>query len=318
MDSIETLRIFTTIVKEGSFAGAARRLGTSKALASKAVSQLEARLGVRLLNRTTRALHLTEAGRSYFERGRDVLARFDELEATTRDRESSPRGSLRIAGPPVFGEDLLADAVASFLARHADVRIDLMLEERMVDVVAEGFDVAVRVGELADSGLVARRIGTHPFVVCASPDYLARHEMPSRPEDLAAHDCIVDVAVTPTGRWRFVTNGRWKSVGVRARARVNSAAVAATLTRAGLGVGLIVLSRVRADFKEGRLVRLLSRHEAYERGIYALTPAGRRSSALVRSFVAHLVEHFGESQRKPRIPRAESSRLPPRPRVPSG
>jgi DNA-binding transcriptional LysR family regulator len=300
MDSIETLRIFTTIVKEGSFAAAARRLGTSKALASKAVSQLEARLGVRLLNRTTRALHLTEAGRAYDARGRDVLARFDDLERSTRERQSSPRGRLRIAGPPVFGEDLLAEAVASFLARHPDVAVDLMLEERMVDVVAEGFDVAVRVGQLADSGLVARRIGTHPFVVSASPTYLERRGTPSHPDDLADHDCIVDVAVTPTDRWRFIEKGRARTVAVRPRARVNSAAAAATLVRAGLGVGLLVFSRVRADLEAGRLVRLLERYDAYERGIWALTPPGRRSSALVRTFVAHLVEQFRDGRREER------------------
>ncbi len=203
MDTIETMRTFAAVAQAGSFSAAARRVGISKALASKQGAQLERRLGTCLLQRTTRAVTLTDAGRGALARCLEILAAVDELESEAASSRSEVCGTLRVAGPPLLGEEVLAPVVASFVLRHPGVRVELALEERFVDVVGDGFDLAIRVGDLADSRLVARRIGTQQFVLCAARDYLARKGTPSRPEDLAQHDCIVDLALSPTARWRL-------------------------------------------------------------------------------------------------------------------
>ena len=174
MDTREGMRVYARVVDAGSFSEAARRLGISKALASKYVGQLEQRLGVRLLNRTTRKLTPTEVGTAYYVRCARIVGEVEELESSLHADQTTPRGHLRIAGPRVFGEDALVGCVRAFLERHPAVTVDLVLEERTVDIVAEGFDLAVRIGELADTRLIARRITSYRYVLCASPDYIAR------------------------------------------------------------------------------------------------------------------------------------------------
>lgn len=290
MDTIETMRTFAAVAQAGSFSAAARRVGISKALASKQVAQLERRLGTCLLQRTTRAVTLTDAGRGALARCLEILAAVDELESEAASSRSEVCGTLRVAGPPLLGEELLAPAVASFVLRHPGVRVELALEERFVDVVGDGFDLAIRVGDLADSRLVARRIGSQQFVLCAARDYLARKGTPSRPEDLAQHDCIVDLALSPTARWRLGGRHGAQVVEIRPRVRVSSARAVATLVRAGVGIGLVATSLVRDDLASGRVVRLLGEDGAYERDVWAIHPHPHRSQvpARVRAFVEHL------------------------------
>jgi DNA-binding transcriptional LysR family regulator len=178
MDTIDGMRAFARVVETGSFTEAARRPSISTALASKYVRQLESRLGARLLNRTTRSLSTTEVGRAYWDRCTRILKDFEELEDSVADEHGEPRGQLRIAGSRAFGEETLVPAISSFLERYPEISVDLQLDDRTVDVVAEGFDIAIRVGDLQDPSLIARRIAAHPHYMCASVDYLAAYGEP--------------------------------------------------------------------------------------------------------------------------------------------
>ena len=292
MDTIDGMRVFTQVVALGSFSAAARKLGISKALASKYVGELEKRLGARLLNRTTRKLSPTEVGRAYDPRCRSILGELDELVEAVKDQHGEPRGLLRVAGLRAFGEDLLVDAVAAFAERYPEIMVDITLDERPVDIVAEGFDVAIRVRELEDSAMIARRLAAYPYFICASPAYLDRAGTPSTPRDLAHHDCVVLTPISPTSQWTFRIDGQKTLVAVAARARVNTARAAATLVRRGLGIGRCLYSTVNEDIKAGRLVRLLRAYEAYDRNVYAVYPHSRHLSGKVRLFVDFLLDRF--------------------------
>jgi DNA-binding transcriptional LysR family regulator len=293
MDTLEGMRVFARVVDAGSFSEAARRLGISKALASKYVGQLEQRLGIRLLNRTTRKLTPTELGVAYYNRCARIVGEVEELEGSLRMGHASPCGHLRIAGPRVFGEEALVGCVTAFLEKHPAVTVDLALEERTVDIIAEGFDLAVRIGELAESRLVARRITSYRYVLCASPDYVARAGTPKAPDALAGHVCIVNSAISPTNQWQFLVDGERRSVSIRPRIRVNCARPVRSLALAGYGIGLCLLPTVRNDLAAGRLLRLLEAHEAYDRSVYAVYPQSRYLPAKLRAFLDHLIDQFG-------------------------
>jgi DNA-binding transcriptional LysR family regulator len=297
MDTLECMRVYARVVDAGSFSEAARRLGISKALASKYVGQLEQRLGVCLLNRTTRKLTPTEVGTAYYGCCARIIGEVEELEGSLHPDYATPRGHLRIAGPRIFGEDAPVGCVQAYLEKHPVVTVDLVLEERTVDIVAEGFDIAVRIGELADTRLIARRITSYRYVLCASPDYLAGAGAPATPDALAGHACIVNSTISPTNQWLFVVDGRRRSVSVRPRIRVNCARPVRDLALAGYGIGLCLLPMVREDIAAGRLVRLLDACEAYDRTVYAVYPHRRHLAGKVRAFLDHLVDHFGPDRR---------------------
>lgn len=292
MDTLIGMRVFATVVEAGSFSGAARRLGISNALASKYIAQLEGRIDARLLNRTTRKVNPTEVGRAYYQRCVDIIERIDELEDAIQLQTGTPRGHLRIAGPRIMGEEVLADCVNDFLARHEQITVDLALEERRVDIVAEGFDVAVRIGALEDSSLIARRVASYRYVLCASPDYLKKTGRPEHPSHLAGHICIVNAAISPTNRWEFLVDGKPTSITVKPRARVNAARPIRNMVAAGHGIGLCLLPTVEDDIAHGRLVRLLKDFEAYDRGVYVVYPHSRHLAAKVRAFVDHAATWF--------------------------
>ena len=298
MDTIDGMRVYARVVEAGSFAAAARRLGISNALASKYVRRLEERLGVRLLNRTTRSVKPTEVGAAYYGRCVRILSEIEELEEAVTSQHAEPRGVLRVAGPRAFGEDMLVDALATFMQRYPEIVVDLFLDERMVDIVAEGFDVAVRIGELADSSMIARRIADYPYYLCASPDYLRAAGTPETPDDLADHGCIVNAHLSPTGQWDFLVGGERRHVSVPVIAKVNTARATAMLVRHGRGIGLCLSSTVKPDLEAGRLVRLLEDFEAYDRSVYAIYPHSRHLSAKVRAFVEHLLTSFKDHRRR--------------------
>lgn len=289
MHRLDFLRAFAAVVETGSFTAAARRLGLSKALVSKHVGQLEESLGVRLLNRTTRAVQPTEAGQETFRRSRRILDEVADLEEAVHDPQGAVRGHLRIAGPRVFGEDTLVPCAAAFMIRHPAVTLELALEERRVDLVAEGFDLGVRIGELADSGLIARRIAAYRYVLCATPAYLAAAGTPLMPGELAGHAALVNAVITPDNRWEFRVDGRRTVLTVAPRARVNTAGGVRDLALAGHGIGFCLLPNVAADLEAGRLVRLLEAYEAYDRSVHAVYPHARLLPAKVRAFLDHLV-----------------------------
>jgi DNA-binding transcriptional LysR family regulator len=286
------MRVYACVVDAGGFSAAARRLGLSKALASKYVGQLEQRLGVCLLNRTTRKLTPTEIGKAYYARCARIVGEVEDLEGSLHADHATPRGHLRIAGPRIFGEDALVGCVTAFLEKHAGVSVDLVLDERTVDIVAEGFDLAVRIGELADTRLIARRITSYRYALCASPEYLAGAGAPVTPEAVTGHACIVNSAISPTNHWLFMVEGKRRSVAVRPRIRVNCGRSVRDLALAGHGIGLCLLPTVQEDLAAGRLVRLLEPYEAYDRTVHAVYPHSRYIAGKVRAFVDHLVDHF--------------------------
>jgi DNA-binding transcriptional LysR family regulator len=291
------MRIFARVVELESFSAAARRLGVSKALASKTVSQLEARLGARLLNRTTRRLHLTEVGRAYYRRALDILAEVEELEAAVRTEHIEPRGELRIAGPQTFGERHLVPLLDGFLHRYPEIRVNLHLTDRFLDLLEEGLDMAVRIGELADSSLIARRLCGCRTIVCASPGYLAHHGTPHHPDSLAEHQCVLDSNRRSPAQWQFRLDGQRRAVQVRGRVCVNSALAVRELVLRGHGIGLCPEFAVAADLGAGRLVALLERFEAYDVGIYAVYPYNRQLSGKVRALVEYLMEGLATTTR---------------------
>jgi len=288
MDTLDALRTFIQVAEAQSFSEAARRGGVSKALASKYVGWLEERLGARLLNRTTRRVSLTEAGTACLLASRRLLEDYAALVEDTTESQRSARGLLRIAGPKVFGEDVLAGVVADFMRAHPRIQVDLGLEERTVDLIGEGYDLAIRIGRLTDSSLVARRLVDFPYLICAAQDYLERRGTPQEPAELAQHDCIVNSAISPTGQWEFLTGGRLTQVSVPTRARATTARAVATLVRAGIGIGLCLKSTVVDDLESGALVPLLAPFQAYDRSVYAVYPHRAHLPAKVRLFLDHL------------------------------
>jgi DNA-binding transcriptional LysR family regulator len=292
MDTLVGMRVFAGVIEAGSFTGAARRLGISNALASKYIARLEDRLDARLLNRTTRKVSPTEVGRAYYTRCVDIIERLDELEDAVQLQTGTPRGHLKIAGPRIMGEAVLANCVNDFLSEFEQVSVELALEERTVDLVAEGFDLAVRIGKLADSSLIARRICNYRYIICASPQYLKLAGEPGQPGDLAGHICIVNTAISPANQWDFIVEGKKTTVTVKPRARVNAGTAIHTMIKSGHGIGLCLLPAVEDDIKAGRLVRILEAFEGYDRSVYIVYPHARHLATKVRAFVDFAVRWF--------------------------
>ena len=295
MDKLGAMRAFARVAESGSFSIAARLLGRSKAVVSKQVASLEAALGVQLLARTTRQVRLTEIGRSYFERCVQVLAELDDLESNVQQSQSSPRGVLRVTAPQTFAELHLSDAVREFLLRYPELKMELVLTDRLVDLVDDGFDVAIRVGQLEDSSLLARRLASSSVVACASPAYLARRGVPRTPEQLADHDLVLDANLRQPGIWRFRRGTRTLNVRVSGRLQVNSAVTVRHLLVGGAGIGVCPEFVVRDDLEAGRLVPLLADFGGYDLGVYAVYPHTRHVPSRVRVFVDFLAEYFAGS-----------------------
>jgi len=293
MDRLECDRMFVAVMEAGSFARAAERLRTSPGQASKLVSRLEQELGVRLLNRTTRALAATEAGRAYFERMRVLLADFDAVQEAVRNVSGTPRGRLRITAPVSFGATQLAPVLVEFAKQFPQIELDVNFSDRVVSLVDEGFDVAIRIGSPADSSLIARRLCEARIIVCASETYLREHELPRVPAELLSHDCIIDTNFREPGVWVFhERDGRDTSVGVAGRLRFSNAEVALAAAEAGLGVTRAPSFIAGPRFNAGRLVPLLREFETNPLAIYALYPPGLYLAIKVRVFVDFLVACF--------------------------
>jgi DNA-binding transcriptional LysR family regulator len=293
MDRIDTMRAFVTVISVGSFKGAAERLHMSPALISKYVSHLEDRISVRLINRTTRSLSITEAGKVYYQRCLQLLDDFEELDAAVQDSTGQPKGNIRISAPRTFGEMYLSAAVSDFLKDNSEVSVHMELKDRFVDIVDEGFDLAVRIGELDDSSLFARKIGETPIVICASLGYLARAGSPQTPADLPDFDCIVDTNLRHANGWPFRDAGERIQVRVKARMQVNSALASRHAALSGAGVALIPLFAIGSDIREGRLTILLGDYQALNVGIYTIYPHNRHLANKIRMFVDFLANRFG-------------------------
>ncbi|MEM5583099.1 MULTISPECIES: LysR family transcriptional regulator [unclassified Roseibium] len=292
MDAITRMRCFIQVVDANGFSAAAREMGRSKALVSKYVGELEDELGVRLLNRTTRQISMTEVGEAYYKEAVEILQRIDDLQASVQSSHEEVRGRLRISAPRSMGDMLLNRAMMDFLVRHPEINLDLRLEDRFVDLVEEGFDLAVRVTQLDDSSLIARKIAPFRTVVCASPQTIEKYGAPKVPSDLATRPCLIDTNYRYKQNWAFEENGQRSSVVVKGPLEINSAAGAREAALCGLGFLRTPLFFVSEDIVSGRLVTLLEDYEEPMRGIYAVYPHRRHLSAKVRAFVDFLVETF--------------------------
>lgn len=291
MDRLDALRLFSRLAERGSFSAAARDLKIKQSTASKWIASLEAEFGVSLIERTTRSVRVSEAGQALLARSRDVLAAFDELTGEFAERSAEPRGRIRISIPVVFGRLFVVPALAPFLAQYPEVSLDLEMSDRYVNLVEEGFDLAIRVGIPADTSARGRKLGESRRIVVAAPDYLKSHPRPKRPEDLKRHQCLVHGGANTSAVWRFGKEGaKGTPIAVRGRFTANSSEAVASLARQGLGVALLADWLVRDDLAAGRLVPLLGNFATPPAPIFALSPPGRFSSATVRTLTDHLAQ----------------------------
>ncbi|MFO1314709.1 MAG: LysR family transcriptional regulator [Burkholderiales bacterium] len=295
MDRFHAIEAFVRVVEAGSFARAADRLDVSVSSVSRQVAELEAHLDARLLNRTTRRLSLTEAGRAFHERCVQLLADLEEAEATAGAGTAVPRGTLRVSASVTFGAAHLAPAAAAFMARHPDMRLDVELSDRAVDLVDEGFDAAVRIGAVGGQNLVGRRVGTTQLVCCAAPAYVARHGEPRTPEDLARHACLLYEYAPQRDQWTFADGkGGEYRVRVAGPVHANSGAFLAALAAAGVGIAYEPDFIVGADLRAGRLVPLLRGFLSAASPIHVVYPSRRHLSAKVRAFAEFLQVRFAQ------------------------
>lgn len=285
--------MFVAVMETGSFVAAAARLGTSSGQASKLVARLEAELGVRLLNRTTRAVSATEAGQAYFERMRTLLEEFDSLDLAIRNISQAPRGRLRMTAPRTFGTAELAPALNEFALRYPEIALDVAFSDRVVGLVDEGFDLAVRVGRAEDSGLVARRLCDVRIVLVGAEAYLARRGEPAAPADLAGHDCIADTNFREPNLWRFRNpDGEPLAASISGRLRYSNAEACLLAAEAGLGLAYVPSFVAGPAVRAGRVRRLLGAFEAAPFGVHVLYPHSRHLAAKVRALVDFLAERF--------------------------
>ena len=312
-DALQEMAVFSKVVAAGSLSAAARELGLSPALVSRRLAALEARLGVRLVNRTTRSLHLTVEGSRYYDACTRVLAEIEEADAAVSAGRVEPQGALKVALPASFGHQHVAPLVPQFAARYPKVQLALSLSDRSVNLMDEGFDVAVCIADLQDSSLAARKLAPNRRVVCASPAYLAAHGIPHTPEDLAKHNCLV--ASEFVSNWEYkAADERSAAVRVQGRYACDNWEVLREWALAGLGIALKSTWDVYRHLQDGSLVALLPGYTFHsDVAIYAVYPHRRFLPAKTRVFIEFLAQSFGPepywdrpaARAKPRIrPRA--------------
>ncbi len=295
MDTLSGITVFSAVAETGGFTAAARALGLSKSAVSKRVADLEDRLGVRLFNRTTRRVALTEIGHAYHARCRRILDDAREAELAVGALHAEPIGTLRVNAPMSFGVGHIAPALGAYLDRYPGLGVEIDFNDRLVDVIDEGYDIAIRIADLPDSSLVARRLAPCRRVVIASPDYLRRRGRPVVPGDLSDHECLIYDYLPNPREWPFEGADGIFSMKIGGRLRANNGELLLQAAIAGHGAYLCPTFICGAALAEGRVEALLEDFEAPEISIYAVWPHNRHLSAKVRSFVDFLVERFGPS-----------------------
>jgi DNA-binding transcriptional LysR family regulator len=291
MDRLASMQIFVQVVDSGSFTAAAKRLDTATSVITHHVQVLEDHLGVQLINRTTRRLNLTEVGRTFYEHSTRILAQVEEAEQCVSILQATPRGLLRINTTENLAR-VLAPLIGEFSEAHPQMSFDVVATDHMVDLIAAGFDLALRGGTLPDSSLISRRLGVGKVIPCASPSYLERRGKPQRPEDLAEHNCLIYVALESP--WRFAGRDGVISVDVSGNLRSNTWAAIRGAALCGQGIALLPILQIADDVREGRLARLLPDYDTGEVAIQAVYPASRHLSVKVRSFLDFLVKRLHE------------------------
>ena len=295
METLSDIASFVQVVNSGSFTAAAERLGVSKSIVSKHVSRLEEHLGARLLNRTTRRLSLTEVGELFYARATRGLHELAEAEAAVSQLQEAPRGTLKLNVPMSFGILHVAPAMPAFLSRYPDLQLDMRLDDRKLDLVEDGFDVAIRIADLPDSSLVAVRLARCRHVVCASPAYLHRFGEPKAPDDLRKHNALTFSYQDSPSQWQFTgADGKTLQVPVCGNIRMNNSLALREALLSGCGIALTPSFVVGPDLQAGRLRGVLADYRAREVSIYAIYPERRHLSPKVRAFIQFMAEHISD------------------------
>jgi len=287
MDRLSSLEIFIKVLDTGSFTAAAQTLSVSKSHVSKQVRQLEDRLGVRLINRTTRRVSATDAGQAFYDRCARLIEELDEAERAVSQLNRTPAGTLRINVPVSFGIRHLGSVIGTFMAKHEHLQVELSMSDRVVNIVDEGFDLAIRIGNLADSSLIARRLAPVSLLLCASPDYLSRRGRPTALADLKEHDCLL---------YRYLSTGNtWclggESIRVDGRLLSDNGDVLTDAALAGVGIALLPDFLIAEHIRAGTLETVLPQNQSHS-AVWAVYPHSRHLSAKVRLFIDFLLEQF--------------------------
>lgn len=296
MDQLSAMRAFVRVVQTGSFSAAGRDMKTTQTTISKKVAALEKKLGVKLLTRSSRDHALTPTGSEYFDQCVAILGELDEAEARARSEVASPRGVIRIAAPVAFGRLVIAPLIAEFFTLYPEIKVDLSLNDRHVDLISEGVDVAIRARTLDDSSLVARHLFDNPMMLLASPDYLAQHGVPKKPEDLKEHNCLVFSMLKSINVWRFKQDGQEFSVPVTGNFQSDNGDV--LLEVALTGVGLVQLPNwmVNEHVKAGKLVQVMEDYSGQTLPFNAIYPQNRFIPLKVRCFIDFIKQELSENE----------------------
>jgi len=296
MKEFGTIPVFVAVVDNGGFSAASRTLGISKSAVSKRINQLEKHLGARLLHRTTRKLSLTEAGQRYYEHAAQALTAASQAEDAVTELQGEPQGNLKISSSMSFGRLHVAPLIPKLMQRYPKLQIDLVMDDRNIDLVAEGVDVAIRSGDMPDSTLIARKLAPLRQVLCASPDYIERHSMPLTPSELSQRNCILFSYSGDANEWSLNRGDSSETVQVSGSYRVNNSEALLEALREGIGIGRLPTFVAGPDLKAGKLVRVLESYHIPDHTFYAVFPERQYLPAKVRAFLDFSIEYFGGDQ----------------------
>ncbi|WP_332775413.1 LysR family transcriptional regulator [Polaromonas sp.] len=295
MDRLQAMHMFVRVVETGSFSKAAKEFATTQPTVTKQVAATEARLKVRLLNRNTRGVSLTESGALYYEKCKSIVREVEEADNIVQLRQTQAQGLLRIGTSVAFGRRVIVPLALDFMAKHPQVQVDLSFEDRYTDLVAQGIDVAVRMGKLADSTLGARFLGMNPWVLVASPKYLKKQGTPKRPAELSSHNALIYSSVQGDDVWRlFTPKGDPVTVPVTGRLRSNNLSAVLAAARGGLGIAALPRYVAEDSLVSGHIVEVLRDHALPEQEIHAVFPSPKLVPGKVQAFIAFLQGRFGE------------------------
>jgi len=292
MDDLKRMVIFAHVVEAGSFSGAARRLGVAKSAVSKHVSLLEQSIGVRLLNRNTRSLSMTDAGEGYYQRCAKMVEVVEDARQCISSSQDEPRGTLRISCPASFGIDYIAPLLNEYLQNFTSLSAELLLDDNVIDMTEQGIDVAIRVGWLADSGLRAKKLKDVRRLLCASPAYLERYGTPEKPEAIAQHQCVIFTLLPTPWQYKFTKNNKSKTIQIKGRLKTNNGNAVRALVLEGAGIAALSDFLIREDLDKGDLIQLLPDYHIADAGIYAVYQNQHLQHPKIRTFIDFLADRL--------------------------